>query len=111
MLAPARPRKTDWLVLALVVVVQTIAPRSGSEMRGPDPAWVGVAALLTALGQAAALLWRRDAPLRSALAVMILYAVSVLAVGAVPPLAPWVAIWASQRFWPAGVEPSEPHRC
>jgi signal transduction histidine kinase len=63
-------------------------------MRGSDPAWVGVAALLTALGQTAALLWRRDAPLRSALAVMILYAVSVLTVGAVPPVAPWVAIWA-----------------
>jgi signal transduction histidine kinase len=63
-------------------------------MRGPDPAWVGVAALLTALGQAAALLWRRDAPLRSAVAVMMLYAVSVLTVGAVPPLAPWVATWA-----------------
>ncbi len=94
MLAPARLRKTDWLVLALVVVVQAIAPRSGSEMRGADPAWVGAAALLTALGQAGALLWRRDAPLRSAVAVMILYAVSVVTVGAVPPLAPWVAIWA-----------------
>jgi signal transduction histidine kinase len=92
----ARPllRRPDWLVLALVVVVQTIAPRSGSEMRGPDPAWVGAAALLTALGQAGALLWRRDAPLRSAVTVMTLYAVSVLTVGAVPPLAPWVAIWA-----------------
>ena len=97
MLAPARPRRTDWLVLALVVVAQTIAPQSGSEVPGPDPAWVGVAALLTALGQAAALLWRRDAPLRSALAVMILYAVSVLAVGAVPPLAPWVAIWTARN--------------
>ena len=94
MVARARLRRTDWLVLALVVVVQTIAPRSGSEMRGPDPAWVGAAALVTALGQAVALLWRRDAPLRSTAAVMILYAVSVLTVGAVPPVAPWVAIWA-----------------
>ena len=94
MLARPRLRRTDWLVLGLVVVVQAIAPRTGSEMRGEDPAWVGAAALLTALGQAGALLWRRDAPLRSAVAVVILYAVSVVTVGAVPPVAPWVAIWA-----------------
>jgi signal transduction histidine kinase len=93
---PARPRlrRTDWLIVALVVVLQTLAPRSGGEMRDPDPAWVGTAALLTALGQAGALIWRRREPVRSAVAVMTLYAVSVLAVGAVPPLAPWVAIWA-----------------
>jgi signal transduction histidine kinase len=94
MLARPRLRRTDWLVLGLVVVVQAIAPRTGSEMRGEDPAWVGAAALLTALGQAGALLWRRDAPLRSTVGVLILYAVSVVTVGAVPPVAPWVAIWA-----------------
>jgi signal transduction histidine kinase len=77
----------------LVVVLQTAAPRTGSETRGTEPAWVGLAALLTAVGQAGALAWRRRLPRESAAVVMGLYAVSVLTVGAVPPLAAWVALW------------------
>jgi signal transduction histidine kinase len=77
----------------LVVVLQTAAPRTGSETGGTEPAWVGLAALLTAVGQAAALAWRRRHPRGSAVVVIGLYAVSVMTVGAVPPLAPWVAIW------------------
>jgi signal transduction histidine kinase len=91
---PPRPSASDIVLLVLIVVLQTAAPRTGSETQGSEPEWVGVAALVTAVGQAGALLWRRVAPLRSSAAVMILYAASVLAVGAVPPLAPWVAIWA-----------------
>ncbi len=90
---PPRPSAADVVLLVLIVVLQAAAPRTGSETRGTEAAWVGLVALVTAVGQAVALAWRRRHPRGSALVVMCLYAVSVLAVGAVPPLAPWVAIW------------------
>ena len=90
---PPRLSRSDLVLLVLVLVVHAIAPRTGSESGATEPGWVGLAALLTAVGQAAALAWRRRHPSGSAAVVIGLYAVSVLAVGSVPPLAPWVAIW------------------
>ncbi len=90
---PPRPTRADLLLLVLVFVVHALAPRSGSESGATEPAWVGLAAPVTAIGQAAALAWRRRNPSGSSTVVIALYAVSVLAVGAVPPLAPWIAIW------------------
>jgi len=90
---PPRPSRADLVLLVLVLVVHALAPRTGSESGATEPGWVGLAALLTAIGQAGALAWRRRYPSGSAAVVVGLYAVSVLAVGSVPPLAPWVAIW------------------
>ena len=97
------------------------AHRRGADDRLPEPAarfggrtrpGSAAAALLTALGQAVALLWRPDAPIRSAVAVMILYAVSVLTVGAVPPRRRGSRSGRSQPGCPAGgprpVRPASP---
>jgi signal transduction histidine kinase len=93
--AARRPqlRRVDWLLIALVVLLQTVAPRTGSEASANQAAWVGAAALVSALGQGAALVWRRRRPEATAAIVVSLYGASVLLVGLIPPLGAWVAIW------------------
>ena len=90
---PALSRR-GWVVLAAVAVVMVLSPQIGSEAPGRQSALAGSLALVTALGQAGALAWRRTRPEAVAAVVLLLYAVSVPLVGLAAPVAAWVAVWA-----------------
>jgi len=90
---PAQSRR-GWVVVAAVAVVMVLSPRIGSEAPGRPSVLAGSLALVTALGQAGALAWRRTRPEAVAAVVLLLYAVSVPLVGLAAPVAAWVAVWA-----------------
>jgi len=87
----ARPRRGDWAVAALATVLHVFAPRIGQP--ADVAAWVAPLALLLALAQGLPLAWRRRWPVPIAGLVLGGYAIHVVAIGVVPPVAEWVVIW------------------
>ena len=85
------PRRGDWAVAALAVVLHLLAPRVGQP--ADVAAWVAPLALLLAFAQGLPLAWRRRWPVPVTVLVLGGYALYVVAVGVVPPFAEWVVIW------------------
>jgi signal transduction histidine kinase len=78
-------------VAALATVLHVFAPRIGQP--ADVAAWVAPLALLLALLQGLPLAWRRRWPVPIAGLVLAGYAIHVVAIGVVPPVAEWVVIW------------------
>jgi signal transduction histidine kinase len=72
-------------------VLHGFAPRIGQP--ADVAAWVAPLALLLALAQGLPLAWRRRWPVPIAGLVLGGYAIHVVAIGVVPPVAEWVVIW------------------
>jgi signal transduction histidine kinase len=88
-----RPRRGDWAVAAVGVLLQLLAPQTGSTAAGERPAWLGALATVFAIGQGIPLAWRRIHAYWVAVIVLACYGGYVLTVGLVPPFAGWVVIW------------------
>jgi hypothetical protein len=88
-----RPRRVDWAVAIVAVLLQLLAPQTGSPTAGPRSSWVGALATVLALGQGVPLAWRRVYGYWVAGVVLGCYGGYVVAVGVVPPFAGWVVIW------------------
>jgi signal transduction histidine kinase len=88
-----RPGRVDWAVAVVAVLLQLLAPQTGSPPTAERPAWLGMVATLLAVGQGIPLAWRRIHTYRVAGVVLGCYGGYVAAVGLVPPFAGWVAIW------------------
>jgi signal transduction histidine kinase len=88
-----RPGRVDWAVAGLVVLLQLLAPQTGSLPTGERPAWLGALATLFAIGQGIPLAWRRICTYLVAVIVLGCYGGYVATVGVVPPFGGWVAIW------------------
>lgn len=86
-----RPGRADWAVALLATVLHVFAPRIGQPAN--VAAWVASLALLLALAQGLPLAWRRRWPVQIAGLVLGGYAIHVVAIGVVPPVAEWVVIW------------------
>ena len=71
----------DWVVAVLVVVLQLVAPRTGSAPTDPESAWAGVLLAVGALGQGLAVALARRRPLGAGWLVMVCYAGQSLIVG------------------------------
>ena len=54
-----RPRRGDWAVAAVGVLLQLLAPQTGSATAAERPAWLGALATVFAVGQGIPLAWRR----------------------------------------------------
>jgi signal transduction histidine kinase len=88
-----RPRRVDWAVAGLTVLLQLLAPQTGSATAGERAAWLGALATVFAVGQGIPLAWRRIHEYWVAVVVLACYGGYVVAVGLVPPFAGWVVIW------------------
>jgi signal transduction histidine kinase len=88
-----RPRRTDWAVAVVAVLLQLLAPQTGAPTAGERSSWVGALATVLAVGQGLPLAWRRVCGYWVAGAVFGCYGGYVVAVGVVPPFAGWVVIW------------------
>jgi signal transduction histidine kinase len=88
-----RPRRTDWAVAVVAVLLQLLAPQTGSPTAGERSSWLGALATVLAVGQGIPLAWRRVYGYWVAGAVLGCYGGYVVAVGVVPPFAGWVVIW------------------
>jgi signal transduction histidine kinase len=88
-----RPRRADWALAVVAVVLQLLAPQTGSAGAGERSGWVGAAATVLAVGQGVPLAWRRVHVYVVAGVVLGCYGGYVAAVGVVPPFAGWVVIW------------------
>jgi signal transduction histidine kinase len=89
----ARPRRVDWAVAVMAVLVQLLAPQTGSHTAGGRAAWVAALATMLAVGQGIPLAWRRLYAYSVAGIVLACYGGYVAAVGVVAPFAAWVVIW------------------
>jgi signal transduction histidine kinase len=90
-LGRSAPLAGDWVVAALVVVLQMFAPRTGSASTAS--VWAAVLIPVMALGQGLAVALVRRRPLAAGWLVLVCYAGQSLMVGVVPPFASWVVIW------------------
>jgi signal transduction histidine kinase len=88
-----RPRRVDWAVAAVAVLLQLLAPQTGGPTAGERSSWLGALATVLAVGQGLPLAWRRVYGYWVAGAVIGCYGGYVVAVGVVPPFAGWVIIW------------------
>jgi signal transduction histidine kinase len=88
-----RPRRTDWVVAVVAVLLQLLAPQTGSPAAGERSSWLGALATVLAVGQGLPLAWRRVYGYWVAGVVLGCYGGYVVAVGVVPPFAGWVVIW------------------
>ncbi len=88
-----RPRRTDWAVAVVAVLLQLLAPQTGSPTAGERSSWLGALATVLAVGQGLPLAWRRVYGYWVAAVVLGCYGGYVVAVGVVPPFAGWVVIW------------------
>ena len=93
-----RPRRTDWAVAVVAVLLQLLAPQTGSPTAGERSSWVGALATVLAVGQGLPLAWRRVHAYWVAGVVLGCYGGYVVAVGVVPPFAGWVVIWSLATF-------------
>jgi signal transduction histidine kinase len=88
-----RPRRADWAVAVVGVLLQVLAPQTGSPATDERSSWLGALAIVLAVGQGVPLAWRRIYVYRVAGIVLACYGGYVLAVALVPPFAGWVVIW------------------
>jgi signal transduction histidine kinase len=88
-----RPRRADWALAVVAVLLQLLAPQTGSATAGERSSWVGAAATVLAVGQGLPLAWRRVHVYWVAGVVLGCYGGYVAAVGVVAPFAGWVVIW------------------
>jgi hypothetical protein len=88
-----RPGRVDWALAVVAVLLQLLAPQTGSGPAGERSSWVGAAATVLAVGQGLPLAWRRVHVYWVAGVVLGCYGGYVAAVGVVPPFAGWVVIW------------------
>jgi signal transduction histidine kinase len=93
-----RPRRSDWLVAAVAVLVQLLAPQTGDATTSERSAWLGALATVLAVGQGLPLAWRRRYTYWVAGVVVGCYGGYVIAVGLVPPFAGWVVVWSLAMF-------------
>jgi signal transduction histidine kinase len=88
-----RPRRVDWVVAAVGVLLQLLAPQTGTATASERPAWLAALATVCAVGQGIPLAWRRIHVFWVAVVVFACYGGYVVAVGVVAPFAGWVVIW------------------
>jgi signal transduction histidine kinase len=88
-----RPRGVDWAVAGVVVLLQLLAPQTGSATAGERAAWLAALATVLAIGQGLPLAWRRIHVHWVAAIVLACYGGYVALVGVVAPFAGWVVIW------------------
>ncbi len=93
-----RPRRVDWALAVVAVLLQLLAPQTGSPTAGERSSWLGALATVLAVGQGLPLAWRRGTGIGSPGVVLGCYGGYVVAVGVVPPFAGWVAIWSLATF-------------
>ena len=84
----------------VAVLLQLLAPQTGSPTSGERSSWVGALATVLAVGQGLPLAWRRVYGYWVAGVVLGCYGGYVVAVGVVPPFAGWVVIWSLATFVP-----------
>jgi signal transduction histidine kinase len=88
-----RPLRVDWVVAAVAVLLQLLAPQTGESSTGERSSWLGAVATALAVGQGLPLAWRRRYTYWVAGTVLGCYGGYVIAIGLVPPFAGWVVIW------------------
>jgi signal transduction histidine kinase len=93
-----RPRRGDWALAVVAVLLQLLAPQTGGPTSGERSSWVGALATVLAVGQGLPLAWRRVYGYWVAGVVLGCYGGYVVAVGVVPPFAGWVVIWSLATF-------------
>jgi signal transduction histidine kinase len=94
----SRPRRVDWAVAVVAVLLQLLAPQTGGPTSGERSSWLGALATVLAVGQGLPLAWRRRYGYWVAGVVLGCYGGYVVAVGVVPPFAGWVVIWSLATF-------------
>jgi len=94
----SRVRRVDWVVAAVAVLLQLLAPQTGTSTTGERSSWLGALATVLALGQGLPLAWRRRYEYWVAGVVLGCYGGYVVAFGVVPPFAGWVVIWSLATF-------------
>ena len=92
------PRRVDWALAVVAVLLQLLAPQTGSPAAGERSSWLGALATVLAVGQGIPLAWRRRHAYWVAGVVVGCYGGYVVAVGVVPPFAGWVVIWSLAMF-------------
>ncbi len=75
------------------MLLQLLAPQTGSPAAGERSSWLGALATVLAVGQGLPLAWRRVHGYWVAGVVLGCYGGYVVGVGVVPPFAGWVVIW------------------
>jgi signal transduction histidine kinase len=93
-----RPRRSDWLVAAVAVLLQLLAPQTGEAATGQRSGWLGALATALAIGQGLPLAWRRRHTFWVAAVVVGCYGGYAISVGLVPPFAGWVVVWSLAMF-------------
>jgi signal transduction histidine kinase len=90
-----RPSPGDAALAAGVCLLALFAPVTGGSGHQDSAGWVGLVAIVAAIGQGVPLLWRTTHPVACSAVVLVSYAVACLVVGLTPPLGPWVMIWST----------------
>lgn len=88
-----RPSLGDGALAVGVCVLALFAPVTGGSSQQDSASWLGLVAIVAALGQGVPLVWRATHPMACSAVVLVGYALTGLVVGLTPPFGAWVMIW------------------